>query len=52
MPTVERNGAVAPELIAELQERAARRLIGPATRRIARERMDRMREDFAGDTAS
>jgi hypothetical protein len=40
---------IPPELVAELQERAeraARGLIDLETRRIARERMDRMREEF------
>jgi hypothetical protein len=49
MPTIERESAITPELMAELRERAeraARGLIDPETRRIARERMDRMREDF------
>jgi hypothetical protein len=49
MPTLERESTITPELMAELQERAeraARGLIDPETRRIARERMDRMREEF------
>lgn len=49
MPTLERESAIAAELMAELQnraERAARGLIDPETRRMARERMDRMREEF------
>jgi hypothetical protein len=49
MPTIEGDSAIPPELMAELRERAeraARGLIDPETRRIARVRMDRMREDF------
>jgi hypothetical protein len=47
--TVEESPAIPLELMAELQERAeraARGVIDPEARRIARERMDRMREEF------
>lgn len=49
MKTIPESTTIPPELMAELQERAeraARGLIDPETRRIARERMDRMREEF------
>jgi hypothetical protein len=49
MDAVLRSPTVPPELMAELQERAERAALGlidPETRRIARERMDRMREEF------
>ena len=47
--TAKRTPVIPPELMAELQERAeqaARGIVDPEARRIARERMDRMREEF------
>jgi hypothetical protein len=44
-----KSPTIPPGLMAEMQERAeraARGVIDPGTRRIARERMDRMREEF------
>jgi hypothetical protein len=49
MPTTETPSTIPPELMSELQdgaERAARGGIDPETRRLARARMDRMREEF------
>ena len=49
MSAILKSSAIPPELMAELQERherAARGVIDPEARRIARERMDRMREEF------
>ncbi len=49
MSAIPKSPTIPPELRAELQERAelaARGLIDPETRRIARERLDRMREEF------
>jgi hypothetical protein len=49
MSAMPNSPAIPPELRAELQdraERAARGLIDPETRRIAREPMDRMRDEF------
>jgi hypothetical protein len=49
MSAVLKPPTIPPELMAELQERAeraARGHIDPETRRMARERMDRMREEF------
>jgi hypothetical protein len=49
MPTVEEESTIPAQLMAELKERAeraARGIIDPEARRIARERMDRMREEF------
>jgi hypothetical protein len=48
-PAPEKETTISPELMAELQERAdraARGIIDPEARRMARERMDRMREEF------
>ena len=45
----QRTPVIPPELMAELQERAeqaARGIVDPEARRMARERMDRMREEF------
>jgi hypothetical protein len=47
--TVEKSSVIPPEVMAELQERAeraSRGVIDPHVRRMARERMDRMREEF------
>ena len=47
--TAQRTPVIPPELMAELQERAeqaARGIVDPEARRTARERMDRMREEF------
>jgi hypothetical protein len=49
MSAILKPPAIPPELMAELQERANRAVRGvvdPEARRIARERMDRMREEF------
>ena len=49
MSTFEKSSAIPPELIAEMQERAERAVrgvINREARRIARQRMDRMREEF------
>jgi hypothetical protein len=49
MSSILKSPAIPPEVIAELQERAelaARGVFDPEARRIARERMDRMREEF------
>jgi hypothetical protein len=49
MPSVEETAAIPPELMTEMHERAeraARGVIDRAARRMARERMDRMREEF------
>jgi hypothetical protein len=49
MPNVETSSTIPPELMSELQERAeraARGIVDPEARRIARLRMDRMREEF------
>lgn len=49
MSTVVKPLAISSELMAELQERAeraARGVVDPEARRTARERMDRMREEF------
>jgi hypothetical protein len=49
MAAVEQASAIPPELMAELQknaELAAGGAINPELRRMARERMDRMREEF------
>lgn len=49
MSPIERASTIPPELLAEMQERAeraAKGVIDPEARRIARERMDRMREEF------
>lgn len=49
MSNVEIPSTFPPELMSELQERAeraARGIVDPEARRIARLRMDRMREEF------
>jgi hypothetical protein len=49
MSTIETRSTVPPELMAEMQERAERAaqgVIDPEARKKARERMDRMREEF------
>jgi hypothetical protein len=49
MSAILKSSAIPPELMAELQERAeraSRGVVDPDARRIARERMDRMREEF------
>jgi hypothetical protein len=49
MASIEKTAAIPPELMAEMQERAeraARGAIDRETRRLARERMHRMREEF------
>jgi hypothetical protein len=49
MPNVVIPSSIPAELMSELQaraERAARGIIDPEARRIARVRMDRMREEF------
>jgi hypothetical protein len=49
MASIEETAAIPPELMAEMRERAeraARGVIDRETRRMARERMDRMREGF------
>jgi hypothetical protein len=49
MSTIETPSTIPPELMAELQqraERAVRGIIDPEARMKARERMDRMREEF------
>ncbi|MGC8642214.1 MAG: hypothetical protein ACP5XB_20310 [Isosphaeraceae bacterium] len=49
MAAVKQASAIPPELMAELQksaELAAGGAINPELRRMARERMDRMREEF------
>jgi hypothetical protein len=49
MASVEDTAAIPPELMVEMQERAeraARGVIDREARRMARERMDRMREEF------
>jgi hypothetical protein len=49
MPNVEIPSAIPPALMSELQDRAelaARGVIDPEARQVARARMDRMREDF------
>jgi hypothetical protein len=49
MASVEKTATIPPVLMAEMQERAeraARGAVDPETRRMARERMDRMREEF------
>jgi hypothetical protein len=49
MSAIRKSPTIPPELMAELRERAeraARGVVDPEARRIARERMDRMREEF------
>ena len=49
MPTIETRSTIPPELMAELHQRAervVRDIIDPEARMKARERMDRMREEF------
>jgi hypothetical protein len=49
MASAQEQAAIPPELMAEMQERAeraARGIIDREARRMARERMDRMREEF------
>jgi len=49
VPNVEIPSKIPPDLMSELQvraERAARGIVDPETRRVARLRMERMREDF------
>jgi hypothetical protein len=49
MSTIETPSTIPPEVMAELQhraERASRRIVDPEARMKARERMDRMREEF------
>jgi hypothetical protein len=49
MPTIETPSTIPPELMAELHQRAervVRGIIEPEARMKARERMDRMREEF------
>jgi hypothetical protein len=49
MPNADKEWTIPPELRAEMQERAelaSRGVVDPVARRIARERMDRMREEF------
>jgi hypothetical protein len=49
MSIIEKTSVIPPELMAELQERAERAALGiidPEARRIARESMDRLREEF------
>jgi hypothetical protein len=49
MSTIETPSTIPPELMAELQQRAervVRGIIDPEARMKARERMDRMREEF------
>jgi hypothetical protein len=49
MSTIEKTSVIPPKLMAEMQERAARAARGdidPDARRLARERMARMRAEF------
>jgi hypothetical protein len=49
MPTIETSTTIPPDLMAEMRERAERAaqgVIDPEARMKARERMDRLREEF------